>query len=104
MTQLYQFKVLRRHGMCDEALGHNYMYKAVVLSEFLYASPVRWGGVETAADEQRIEAFVRREVPYSSVDGGLYQDSDPRKLSTTALTTRDLTLGLLNRLLLNLDL
>jgi len=46
-------------------------YKAVVLAKIMYASPA-WWGFATAADNQRIEAFVHRGVRL-----GLYQADDP---------------------------
>jgi len=59
---LFAFKVLRCHGMNNEA---------VVIAKLLYASPA-WWRFATAADKQRVEAFVRRGVRH-----GLYRASDP---------------------------
>ena len=73
--------LLRTHGMSDEDL--RIIYKAVVLAKIMYASPA-WWGFATAADKQRIEAFVRRGVRL-----GLYQADDQHQLNflLTATTT-----------------
>jgi len=55
---LHAVKLLRRHGMSANSLRH--VYKAVVVSELLYASPAWWPGFTSAADKQRLEASVRR--------------------------------------------
>ena len=54
---LYAIKVLRSHGMNEEEL--RLVFKTVVLAKILYATPA-WWGFTSAADRQRIEAFVRR--------------------------------------------
>ena len=54
---LHALKLLRCHGMRDDSLRH--VYKAVVLSKLLYASPA-WWGFTSLADKQRLEATVRR--------------------------------------------
>lgn len=56
---LHALKILRCHGMSDEAL--TVIYKAVVLAKLVYASPA-WWGFTAARDKQRIEAFIRRGV------------------------------------------
>jgi len=66
---LYTIKVLRCHGMNKEEL--RLVFKTVVLAKILYATPA-WWGFTSAADRQRIEAFVRRCVWL-----GLYRASDP---------------------------
>ena len=66
---LFAFKVLRCHGMNNEAIEQ--IYKAVVIAKLLYASPA-WWGFATAADKQRVESFVRRGVRH-----GLYRATDP---------------------------
>jgi len=66
---LCALKVLRCHGTNDEAL--RLVYKAVVIAKLLYASPA-WWGYTTAADKQRVEAFIRRAVRL-----GLYHADDP---------------------------
>jgi len=55
---LNALKLLRCHGMSDDSLRH--VYKAVVLSKLLYASP-GWSGYSytSAANKQRLEATVR---------------------------------------------
>jgi len=52
---LHAVKVLRHHGMSNGSLRH--VYKAVVLSKLLYASPA-WCGFTSATDKQRLEAPV----------------------------------------------
>jgi len=54
---LYALKLLRNHGMSYSSLKH--VYKAVVLSKLLCASPA-WWGFTSAADKQRLEASIRR--------------------------------------------
>jgi len=66
---LFAFKVLRCHGMNNEAIEQ--IYKAVVIAKLLYASPA-WWGFATAADKQLVESFVRRGVRH-----GLYRATDP---------------------------
>ena len=65
---LHALKLLRCHGMRDDSLRH--VYKAVVLSKLLYASPA-WRGFTNAADKQRLEATVRRAIRL-----GLYTADD----------------------------
>jgi len=65
---LYALKLLRNHGMSDDSLRH--VYKAVILSKLLFASPAWWGS--TQADKQRLEASIRR-----AVRSGLYAADDP---------------------------
>ena len=55
--------------LCDDSLRH--IYKAVVLSKLLYASSA-WWGFTSAADEQRLEASVRRAIRL-----GQYTADDP---------------------------
>jgi len=52
--------------------------KVVVLAKIMYTSPA-WWGFATAADKQRIEAFVRRGVRL-----GLYQADDPTPAELSA--------------------
>jgi len=66
---LYALKLLRNHGTSDSSLKH--VYKAIVLSKLLYASPA-WWGFTSAADKQRLEASLRR-----AVRSGLYAADDP---------------------------
>jgi len=54
---LYALKVLRAHGMCDEALQH--VFRTVIISKICYASSA-WWGFTSAADRQHLEAFLRR--------------------------------------------
>ena len=61
--------------MNNEALEQ--IYKAVVIAKLLHASPA-WLGFATAADKQRVEAFVRRGVRH-----GLHRASDPTPTQLT---------------------
>ena len=54
---LHALRVLRGHGMDDAALQS--VFRAVVVSKLQYAS-CAWWGFSTAADRQRINAFIRR--------------------------------------------
>lgn len=54
---LYALRVLRAHGMCDTALQA--VYRSVVVAKLLYASSA-WSGFITAADKQRVNAFLHR--------------------------------------------
>ena len=54
---LYPLRVLRHHGMND--VGLQTVFRAVVVSRLLYASPA-WRGFATATDLKRVEAFLRR--------------------------------------------
>jgi len=53
---LHALKLLLHHGMRDDSLRH--VYKAVVFSKLLYASPA-WWGFTSAADERCVEASVQ---------------------------------------------
>jgi len=77
---LHAVKLLRHHGMSEDSLRH--VYKAVVLSKLLYASPA-WWGFTSAADKQRLEASVRRAIWL-----GLYT-ADDRTLSQLAAVWDD---------------
>jgi len=66
---LYALKLLRNYGMCDDSLRH--VYKVIILSKLLYASPA-WWGFTSAADKQRLEASLWRVVRC-----GLYSVDDP---------------------------
>jgi len=66
---LYALKLLRNHGMSVSSLKH--VYKAVILSKLLYASPA-WWGFASAADKRRLEASIRH-----AVWSGLYAADDP---------------------------
>ena len=78
---LFAFKVLRCHGMNNEALEQ--IYKAAVIAKLLHASQA-WWGFATAADKQRVEAFVRR-----GVRQGLYRASDPPRPTQLAEASDD---------------
>ena len=66
---LHAVKLLRHHGMSDDSLRH--VFKAVVLSKLLYVS-LAWWGFTSAADKQRLEAYVRRAIRL-----GLYIAGNP---------------------------
>ena len=53
------------------SLSMFYVYKAVVLSKLLYASPA-WWGFTCVADRQRLEASIRR-----AVRSGFYASDEP---------------------------
>jgi len=63
---LHVIRVLRRHGMNDQALQA--VYRSVVLAKLLYASCAWWA----ADDRRRIEAVVRR-----GIRAGLYPADGP---------------------------
>ena len=65
---LHALKLLRQHGMSEDSLRH--VYKAVVLSKLLYASPA-WWGFTIAANKKRLKASVRRAIRL-----GLYSAND----------------------------
>jgi len=69
MQSLHAIRVLRSHGMCNSMLQT--VYHAVIISKLTYASSV-WWGFYTAADRQRLNAFLRR-----GVCAGLYSTGDP---------------------------
>jgi len=81
---MHALKILRSHGMTSDAL--NVIYKSVVLTKLLYASPA-WWGFATSADKQRLEAFLRRGVRlnlYSAIDPSVsqqVQDTDDELFS-----------------------
>jgi len=52
--------------MNNEALEQ--IYKAAVIAKLFHASPA-WWGFATAADKQRVEAFVRRGCATVSIPG-----------------------------------
>ena len=54
---LHALRVLRSHGMDDAAL--QMVYRVVIVSKLQYASCAFWG-FSTAADWQRINAFLQR--------------------------------------------
>ena len=66
---LHVIRVLRRHGMDDQALQA--VYRSVVLAKLLYASSA-WLSFTTADDRHRVEALVRR-----GVHAGLYPADGP---------------------------
>ena len=66
---LHALKILRSHGMCDDAL--NVIYKAVVIATVLHAIPA-WWGLTAASDRQKLDAFIRRGVRLK-----FYNHNDP---------------------------
>jgi len=83
---LHVIRVLRRHGMNDQALQA--VYRSVVLAKLLY--PSAWWGFTTADDRHRIEAAVRR-----GIRAGLYPADGP----TAAQLVDDYDDALFSRLL-----
>jgi len=87
---LHALKLLRHHDMSEDSLRH--VYKAVVLSKLLYASPA-WWGFTNAADRQRLEASdVQRALRL-----GLYTADDP----TPSQLVADMDDNLFANILLN---
>ena len=72
---MHALKIVRNHGMSSDAL--KVIYKSVVLTKLLYASPA-WWGFTTSADKQWLLAFLRRGVRLN-----LYSALDP-SVSTSA--------------------
>ena len=68
---LHTLKILRSHGMCDDAL--NVIYKAVVIAKVLHAIPA-WWGFTAVSDRQKLDAFtgIRRGVRLK-----FYNHNDP---------------------------
>ena len=54
---LYLMRVLRNHGFPEISLKD--VFSAIVMSRLLYCAPA-WSGFCTAADRERLEAFLRR--------------------------------------------
>jgi len=76
--------------MSNDSLRH--VYKAVVLSKLLYASPA-WWGYTSAADKQRLEAAVRRAIWL-----GLYTADDLTPSQLAADIDNNLFMNILNTL------
>jgi hypothetical protein len=66
---LFARRTLRHHGLPTDAL--HTIFQAIIDSKLTYASPA-WWGLTTAADRDRLEAFLRR-----SVTLGFRSDSAP---------------------------
>jgi len=81
---LHALKILRSHGMCDDAL--NVIYKAVVIAKVLHAIPA-WWGFTAASDRQKLDAFIRRGVRLK-----FYNHNDPTMAEL--VDELDQTLGL----------
>ena len=52
---LYGIRVLRSHGLCEAGLQT--VFQSVIMAKLLYASSA-WSGFATAADRQRVNAFL----------------------------------------------
>jgi len=52
---LYAIRVLRSHGLCEAGLQT--VFQSVIMAKLLYASSA-WSGFATAADRQRVNAFL----------------------------------------------
>jgi len=61
--------LVQQHLVATHLVRH--VYKVVILSKLLYASPA-WWGFTSAADKQRLEASLGR-----AVQSGLYSADDP---------------------------
>jgi len=64
---LYAMKVLRCHGMCEDAL--KVIFKSVIVAKILYAS-LAWWGFATISNKQRFESFIRRAIRLGFYAGG----------------------------------
>ena len=82
---LYALRVLRHHGL---NVSLQTVFRAVVVSRLMYASPA-WRGFVTATDLKRVDAFLRRckRCGYRSSDlpafEELLDESDDRLFSKT---------------------
>jgi hypothetical protein len=74
---LFALKTLRAHGMPYHSICD--VYRATTLSKIVYASPA-WWGFTTAADRQRLEAFLNKSKKMK-----LYGDNEP---TISALCTK----------------
>jgi hypothetical protein len=54
---MYALRVLRAHGMAESVLQA--VYRSIVVAKLMYASSA-WWGLTSAADRQRLGAFLRR--------------------------------------------
>jgi len=88
---LHALRVLRAHGMPDEAL--QVVFRSFVAGRLLYAS-CAWSGFVTATDRKRVDAFLRRikRSRFCSSDLASYDDllaeADTRlfsRISTSSL-------------------
>ena len=82
---LHALRVLRCHGMNDAALQT--VYHAVVISRLLYAASA-WWGFTTAANHQRIDAFIRPEIRAGFCDKNIPAVSDLVEDADNALFER----------------
>jgi len=58
---LFALRTLHAHGLNNEGL--NTVYKSVVLSRLLYASPA-WYGFTNAHERRRLESSIRKSVRF----------------------------------------
>ena len=56
---LYALITLRAHGLNKDGLDH--VFKSMILSRLLYASPA-WWGFTNASDRERLEGVLRRSI------------------------------------------
>jgi len=70
---LYALRVLRAHGMCQEALQT--IFRSVTIAKLIYASNA-WSGFTNATDRQRVNGFLRRSLHcgYCSPDFPTFAD------------------------------
>ena len=84
---LHALRVLRTHGMPDEAL--QVVFRSVVVGRLLYAS-CAWSGFVTATDRKRVDAFLRRSKRFCSPDLASYNEllaeADTRLFSRISTT------------------
>ena len=86
---LYALRVLRAHGMCQEALQT--IFRSVTIAKLFYASNA-WSGFTKATDKQRVNGFLRRSIRcgYCSPDFPTFADqcatADEKTLIKSVLT------------------
>ena len=92
---LYALRVLRAHGMASPEL--QIVYRSVVVAKIIYAASAWWAFI-SAADRQRIDAFIRRSIRcgFCSINQSTFEelcaDADGR-LFRTILSNSDYMLA-----------
>jgi hypothetical protein len=88
---LYALRVLRAHGMTNLEL--QIVYRSVVIAKIIYAASA-WRAFTSAADRQRIDAFIRRgtRCGFCSTNQSTFEElcaEADRRLSRTILSNSD---------------
>jgi hypothetical protein len=87
---LYALRVLRTHGMTNSEL--QIVYRSVVVAKLIYAVSA-WWAFASAADRQRIDAFIRRSIRcgFCSINQSTFEelcaDADERLFRTILSST-----------------